>query len=233
MSAERTSNTNWGDLKNALQKRFKIISVEGPIGVGKTTLVKKCREHAGIESIEDTSNQNPLLSEFYTKNERFAFAAQVWFALNRAKLWEKVAKLSQKGSAVVDFMPLREQIFGAKVLAGQEAIVFNQLYDHLFRNTPSPDAVIYLTADTDILMERIAKRGVSYEGRITRKYLQSISDGFHNFFLNCEGLPVLVVNTNDYNIVSDECSVQDILAQLLITGPELQYYNPPSSKRNK
>ncbi|MDZ7816328.1 MAG: deoxynucleoside kinase [Planctomycetota bacterium] len=124
-------------------------------------------------------------------------------------------------------MPIRDLLFARHNLRDNEFTVFSQLHAALFPKEREPDAIVYLTADADVLMKRIAKRGRSFEHKITRKYIESVSNMFHKHFLACEGKTVLVVNTNDYNIVEDSGSVVDIFEQLLHTRSELQYYTPP------
>jgi deoxyadenosine/deoxycytidine kinase len=219
-------------LRDSISGKFRLISVEGPIGVGKTTLAKRASELLGFTSVLDAATPNPLLKDFYANMEKLAFPTQVQFVVNRSRLWKQAAGgKKEKVATVTDFLPERDLVFADTNLKGPEVPVFRDLYSALFADLPQPDAIIYLTADTDVLIERIARRGIAYEGRITRKYLQDISDRFHRYFLSLEGKPVLVVNTNDQNIVESEESVRDIFAQLLNTRMELQYYVPPDHRR--
>ena len=230
MAAEQIENETLIKLKNRLKDRFNLIAVEGPIGVGKTVLVRRANAVLGLACVEDRSVANPFLPDFYADRERYAFSAQVRFLLNRANLWNDIARKTDNGTVVVDFMPEREALFAKRNLKGEELKLFNDLHTILYGKTPRPQAVIYLTADTDILMNRIAGRGINYELKITRKYLQDVSDDFHNFFLSTEGFPVLVVNTNNLDIVKNPESVRDIFSQLLLTGNEIQYYRPPLNR---
>ncbi|RKY20137.1 MAG: hypothetical protein DRP90_03800, partial [Planctomycetota bacterium] len=164
---------------------------------------------------------------YYRHGGRYVLPTQLWFLLNRRRLWSEVEKKAEAGLVLADFVPDRELVFARAVMEDFERSVFSDLFAELFGGFRRPDAVVFLSADADVLMERIASRNVAFEGRITRRYLDLLSDAFHNHFLSAEGLPVLVVNTNDYNIVSDPASVLDIYSQLLRCPAEVQYYTPP------
>jgi len=219
---------NADKLKSQLKERFRIITIDGPIGVGKTTLLNRAGDLLGINTVQDNIGKNPLLSEFYKNIEKNAFATQVQFIVNRHRLWKEIENFAKDAPVMVDFIPEREVIFAENNLSNSDKMIFLDLFRTLFASRQQADAIIYLTADTDVLIERIAGRGISFEGRITRKYLQNISDKFHKFFFTLEGKPVLVVNTNNYDIIESEESVFDIFYQLLHTRNELQYYTPPS-----
>ena len=214
-------------LKKMLAEKFSVISVDGPIGVGKTTLVKRASEVFDIPCVCDEKGSPELLKEFYGNRDKYGFPTQVHFAVNRHKKWTQILERGHKGTVLADFMPIRDLLFAGHNLKEHEFAVFSQLHTVLFPEDREPDAIVYLTADTDVLMKRIAKRGRSFENKITRKYIESVANMFHKHFLACEGKTVLVVNTNDYNIVEDSDSVVDIFEQLLHTRSELQYYTPP------
>ncbi|MFA4987284.1 MAG: deoxynucleoside kinase [Candidatus Brocadiia bacterium] len=230
MPDERTHAAETDSLKTKLASRFGVIAFEGPIGVGKTTLAKRAADILNIRAVLDGSLPNPLLASFYSDRNRYAFSAQVQFLLNRRSLWSEIGKAKNGGPVLVDFIPQRDAIFSSILFEGAERALFESVYNAMYPpvHTVKPDAVVYLTADTGILMSRIGKRALDFEGRITRKYLQDISDAFHKYFMTPLGIPVLVVNTNDINIVEEEDSVRDIVRQLLDIGKEVQYYIPPT-----
>ncbi len=228
MPADGTAKDRIDSLRAGLAARFRVIAVEGPIGVGKTTLAARGAELLGLEAVLDSSLSNPFLERYYRHGGRYVLPTQLWFLLNRRRLWSKVEEKAEAGLVLADFVPDRELVFARAVMEDFERSVFSDLFAELFGGFRRPDAVVFLSADADVLMERIASRNVAFEGRITRRYLDLLSDAFHNHFLSVEGLPVLVVNTNDYNIVSDPASVLDIYSQLLRCPAEVQYYTPPS-----
>lgn len=219
------------DLKTELSRRFRIVAVEGPIGVGKTTLVRRAEQLLGLKAVYDRASENPLLRDFYGNMDKFAFATQVQFAVDRSRLWKSGLAETSKSCVVVDFLPQRDLVFADNNLKVPESMIFHDLHGELFRDAVSPDAIVCLAADTGVLMDRIANRGIACEGKITRKYLQSVSDAFHRFISTLEGVPVLVVNTNDYDIVQSQSSVLDIFSQLLDMPPELRHYVPVNNRR--
>ncbi len=219
------------DLSAELSRRFRTVAVEGPIGVGKTTLVRRAEQLLGLKAVYDRAFENPLLRDFYGNMDKLAFATQVQFAVDRSRLWKTSLMGSGKGCVVVDFLPQRDLVFADNNLKAPESLIFRDLYGELFREATQPDAIVFLAADTGVLIDRIANRGIAYEGKITRKYLQSVSDAFHRFMSTLEGVPVLIVNTNDYDIVQNQSSVLDIFSQLLDMPPELRHYVPVNNRR--
>ena len=206
------------------------IAVEGPIGVGKTSLARKLGERFGCPPLMEKVAENPFLARFYEDMESYAFQTQMFYLVSRYK---QLSRLTQRdlfhGAVVVDYIMERDFIFAQLTLAEDEFSIYRDIYNHLARNIPEPDLTIYLQADTSTLMRRIHNRDRQAERNITEEYVDRVNRAFNQFFFRHLPGPLLIVNTNNIDFVNNPQDFE-ILVEKVSGGVEgREYFNPPSS----
>ncbi len=182
-----------------MQKTRKLhyIAVDGPIGAGKTTLVKKLAEDLKGEVLLEPAEKNPFLPEFYKDPKQNAFKAQLFFLLNRYQQQVNVKQHDMfKPLVVCDYTFAKDWIFAHINLNEEELNLYNTIFQLLNQRLPKPDLAIYLRADARVMLGRIKKRGYDYEKPITEGYLEKLTDAYNQFFLNYNETPLLVVDTS-------------------------------------
>ncbi len=186
------------------QPKLNYIAVDGPIGAGKTTIAKMLAEALGSQLLLEPSENNPFLPDFYRDMRRNAFKTQLYFLLNR---YQQQAELSQRDifnpSIVSDYTFAKDAIFAEINLSEDELGLYNSVFSLLKERLPKPDLVIYLRADSDVLISRIKKRGNDYERSIEQRYLQKLTDGYNRYFMNYGDTPLLVVDSTNQNYVDN------------------------------
>lgn len=173
------------------------VVVEGPIGVGKTTLcgllATAWRARLVLEEVEE----NPFLPMFYRDRRAYAFQTQVYFLLSRYRQQQKLGQMDLfAGSVVSDYMFAKDRIFASLNLGEHEFALYEKLAAVLERDVHSPDLIVYLQASPDVIMARISRRGRFYEKDMSRSYLEAVINAYNSFFFRSRSLPVLVVNTD-------------------------------------
>ena len=180
------------------------IAVEGVIGVGKTSLTRILAERFHGRSVHEPVVENPFLAKFYEDRKRYAFQTQLYFLLTR---YQQQLELKQPGvftpTTVCDYLFAKDKIFANLTLDREELALYNQIYESLDARLPGPDLVIYLQADLDILVDRIRKRGLSFEQGIEPDYLRNLSGLYNDFFFNYRESPLLVVQTSGIDFVNN------------------------------
>ena len=173
----------------------RFVAVEGPIGVGKTTLARRLSESFRYPILLEPADENPFLDRFYREGGRHALPTQLYFLLHRAR------QLAQLGEGdlfhpvlVADFLIQKDRLFAQITLDANELILYDQIYQKLAINTPTPDLVVYLQAPADVLIERIRRRGIASEQHITHDYLAALIDAYTRFFHFYDDAPLLIVN---------------------------------------
>lgn len=180
--------------------KYKYIVVEGPIGVGKTTLTRKIAEHSGAQTLLEQAQENPFLEKFYRDAARYALPTQMFFLFQRMSQLRDLAQADLFNAPVLsDFLLDKDPIFAGLTLADDELNLYRQLYEHLRPQAPQPDLVIYLQAQPETLVERVKKRGVPMEAAISETYLYRLCESYSRFFYHYDAAPLLMVNTEHLN----------------------------------
>lgn len=204
------------------------LAVDGPIGVGKTTLVEMLtRRFEGVKVLEDV--ENPFLDKFYKDRPGGAFQTQLYFLLSRFQQQREVVQreLFQR-LVVADYPFQKDRIFAYLNLSDDELLIYDKLYSMLESQVPAPDLVLYLVADLETCMARIKKRGRSYEKSISRDYLRELIDAYNHYYHHYSRTPVLVVDTRNLNFPDRPDDFEELLRQLRTVHRGTRYYVPGS-----
>jgi deoxyadenosine/deoxycytidine kinase len=209
-------------------KRY--IVVEGPIGVGKTSLVELIGENFGSRAVLERVTENPFLPRFYQNPKRFAFQAQMFFLLSR---YQQQRELSQQDlfsqSTVCDYLFAKDRIFASVNLDDDELALYQQIYELMDQRIPRPDLVIYLQAPTEVLRQRIKFRGRGYEREISREYIEAINEAYNRFFFSYNATPLLIINTAEVDFVRNPEDFQDLVREIQRMKKGVQFYIPLGS----
>ncbi len=206
------------------------IVVEGPIGVGKTTLAKRLAKKFNTELMLELATDNPFLPRFYSDPKSVALPTQLYFLFQRAKQIESLRQTDMfKPVQVSDFLMEKDKLFASVTLDEDELFLYNEVYDKLTLDAPEPDLVIYLQAPLDVLMQRIIERGLDYERPINRNYVKKISDAYIEFFYYYTSSPLLIVNTDDFDLSNSNKDFELLLEQIQNISPGKHYFNPKES----
>lgn len=181
---------------------FGYIVIEGAIGVGKTTLARMLRDQFDTTLLLEVFEENPFLSKFYEAREQYAFQTQMFFLLSRYRQQQNVPQMLQKGHLISDYMFAKDWLFAKLNLAGDEWDVYQQIHGALAEQISLPDLVVYLQADTDVLMRRIAQRDRPYERAMQRDYIEALRQVYERFFAEFSETPVLTIDTNPLDFVT-------------------------------
>lgn len=208
------------------------IVIEGPLGVGKTTLAQMLAERMGVQTLLEDVEENPFLIQFYQSPKEYGFQTQIFFLLRRYNLAQEMAQIDLfNRTTISDFLFDKDQIFARANLNDNEFWLYEQLFQLLKKRVSIPDLVIFLQAKTDVLMERIRKRSRKYEKTISFKYLDKINQAFNEFFFHYTECPLLVVNASEIDFVHVPEDFEDLVEQIRTMKSGIQYYIPMSSRR--
>ena len=207
------------------------IVIEGPIGVGKTSLARKLCESLSAEAVLEQAAENPFLERFYRNPRAGALPAQLYFLFQRA---QQLAELKQQDLfarvRIADYLLEKDRLFARVTLDEAEYGLYDQVYAKLDIQTPKPDLVVYLQAPVDVLIERIAKRGINYEQHIEKTYLEKLNEAYARFFHEYEAAPLLIVNAASIDPVNNQADYDELLAAIRRMKKGRLYYNPLRSR---
>ncbi|WP_237055781.1 deoxynucleoside kinase [Microbulbifer sediminum] len=213
------------DISGTAPPRF--IAVEGNIGVGKTTLAKKLAATFNYDTLLELPEENPFLERFYRDPKSAALPTQLHFLLQRS---QQIQSLRQDDIfnpvRVSDFLIEKDQLFAEVTLDADELEIYQQVYRHLTLQAPKPDLVIYLQAPLNVLQERIRTRGVAAEKSISNEYLATLNEAYTQFFHYYDEAPLLIVNSEDIDIVSRQDDYCRLVEYMLNITSGRHYYNP-------
>jgi deoxyadenosine/deoxycytidine kinase len=229
VEAEVTIQQNDIDLDLANYQVPGFIAVEGSIGVGKTTLAKRLAHTFNYDTLLEQAEANPFLEKFYLDRESAALQTQLFFLFQRVKQLQELRQGDMfKPVRVADFLMEKDPIFARVTLNDDEFNLYQMVYDQLTVNAPKPDLVIYLQAPTDVLIDRIQRRGTAMEQHISPDYLSALNEAYTQFFYYYENAPLLIVNAEEMDIVSCDADYRDLVEFLLKIKTGKHYYNPGS-----
>lgn len=207
------------------QSRY--IAIEGPIGVGKSSLVSKLAETFNSDVLLEQPTKNPFLKRFYSSPKQHALPTQLFFLFQRVKQLQATQQGDLfSGGLVSDFMLEKDPLFAQVTLDDDEYRLYKQVYSNLNVEIPKPDLVIYLQAPVEVLQERIEKRKISYESDIKMRYLQKISDAYTAYFHRYDKSPLLIVNATDINFVDKQNHFDELVDRIRKVDSGKNYFNP-------
>ena len=213
------------DLKGRTPPSF--IAVEGPIGVGKTTLTKRLANSFNYQVLLEEAEQNPFLEKFYSNRQQAALATQLFFLFQRT---QKIQDMRQadifEPVRVADFLIEKDPLFARINLDREEFQLYEKVYQQLTIDAPKPDLVIYLQASTDVLLSRIDNRGIASEQGIEREYLERLNEVYSEFFLYYDGAPLLIVNASEIDLANSDADYKHLVDYLLDIRSGRHYFNP-------
>ena len=214
-------------------KHPEYIVVEGPIGVGKTTLAQRLAATFKIDLMLELASDNPFLPRFYKDPKAAALPTQLHFLFQRARQIESLRQTDMfRPSRVTDFLIQKDRLFAEVTLDEDELQLYYQVYNHLTLEAPIPDLVIYLQASVDTLLKRVRERGIDYERSIDESYLQRIANAYIEFFYHYHDSPLLIVNTEDFNLATGSRDFNVLLNYIHELPPGRHYFNPQSLEYN-
>jgi deoxyguanosine kinase len=208
----------------------KYIAIEGPIGVGKTTLANKIASTFNYDAFLEQPTENPFLKNFYRNPSQSALATQLFFLFQRMQQIQDLKQRSLfEAVRVADFLIEKDRLFAEVTLSNEEMDLYDKVYDHITLDAPSPDLVIYLQAPIDVLKDRITKRGNINEQYLTLEYLEKLNDAYSRFFLDYNDAPLLIINAADINLESNEADYESLITTIMSNPKGKNFINPQPS----
>jgi deoxyadenosine/deoxycytidine kinase len=206
------------------------IAIEGPIGVGKSSLAKILAQKYASRLVKEEVEGNPFLERFYENPRKFAFQTQLFFLLSRYRQQRELAQgdLFEAG-LVCDYTLAKDKIFALINLEDDEISLYESIYKLLVSTLPKPDLVIYLQARPEVLLSRVRKRGIAYERNISLDYLRTLSDAYNEYFFHYNETPLLVVNTSEIDFVESPRDLEHLVREVKSVKRGTQHYIPLGS----
>jgi deoxyadenosine/deoxycytidine kinase len=201
--------------------------IEGPIGVGKTSLAKRLAQHFGAETLLEGAEANPFLKRFYDNPRAAALPAQLYFLFQRSQQMNELQQGDMfRQRLVADFMMEKDRLFAELNLDAEELKLYTQVSERIALQAPAPDLVVYLQAPVDVLLARVKKRARAQERAIEKAYLQRLCDAYAEFFYHYERSPMLIINAAQINPLDNEADFRLLVEHICAEGPQRRYLNP-------
>ena len=210
-----------------MEPRHRYIVVEGPIGVGKTSLTRTLSKRFNARSVFEQVEENPFLASFYQDRSKHAFQTQLFFLLSRFKQQQELFQQELFSQVTVsDYLFAKDRIFASITLDPNELALYERVYEHLGPRVMKPDLVIYLQARLDVLLARIRKRGREFERKFDPEYLAELARTYNDFFHRYDETPLLVINTSDIDFVESERDFEELIRAIGSIKAGTHYYQP-------
>ena len=212
-------------------KTPRYIAIEGPIGVGKSSLAKLLAQQFGSRLVKEEVAHNPFLERFYENPKKYAFQTQLFFLLSRYRQQKELAQgdLFEEG-VVCDYIMAKDKIFALINLEDDEVSLYESIYKLLVPTLAKPDLVIYLQARPEVLLSRVRKRGIGYERNISLDYLKTLSDAYNEYFFHYNETPLLIVNTSEIDFVESARDLEHLVREVKSVKRGMHHYIPLGSR---
>ena len=205
------------------------IAIEGPIGVGKTSLAELLSKELGARLVLEDFEENPFLPDFYNDPDRFGFQTQLFFLLQRYRQQQDLRQIDMfQKLLITDYMFIKDRLFASLNLDDKEMNLYDTVASHLERNIIRPDLVIYLQADTDVLIKNIAKRGRSMERNVTWEYIDALNQVYTEYFFRYQDTPLVIINTDNIDFVENEKDLKEVIDYIRQPVSGTKFFNPVS-----
>ncbi|MGQ9645947.1 MAG: deoxynucleoside kinase [Thermodesulfobacteriota bacterium] len=210
---------------------FRSIVIEGPIGVGKTSLTRLLAKEFNARLVLEKPEENPFLPQFYENRKQYAFQTQIFFLINRFQQQREMAQLELFNQVTLcDYLFAKDRIFASLNLDDHELALYEQIFNLLNGQVPSPDLVIFLQAKPEVLLHRIKSRNISYEKEIDLEYLKSLTEAYNYYFFHYDQTPLLVVDTSEIDFVNRRGDLDQLIREIKQMKQGTWYFIPRRSK---
>jgi deoxyguanosine kinase len=210
---------------------FRYVNVEGPIGVGKTSLVKLLAKEFNARTVLEKPEENPFLFQFYQDRKKYAFQAQLFFLLNRYQQQKEIAQLDLFNQITIsDYLFAKDRIFASINLDDHELALYEQIYQLLNSQMPSPDLVIYLQAKPEVLLHRIRSRNHPYEREVDLDYLKLLNEAYNYYFFHYDQSSLLIVDTSEIDFVKRQKDLDQLTREIKQMKKGIWYFVPRRTK---
>ena len=211
-------------------RNLNYIAIEGPIGVGKTSLAKLLSKRLSAKLILEKFEENPFLSEFYNDPTRFAFQTQLFFLLQRYQQQQDIRQVDMFHNLLIsDYMFIKDRLFASLNLDDKEMNLYDSIANMMERNVINPDLIIYLQADTASLMKNIDKRGRNFESNISYEYINELNEIYTEYFFRYNDTPLVIINTNNIDFVHNPDDLDQVIQYIKQPVSGTKFFNPSSS----